>query len=180
LPVLVGLPLPFSPIQIILLEMFMDLAASAGFVAEPAEADVARRRPRRTAAALFDAAVVRTIFFKGALLFCAVMAAYAWATWRGLPTAAVQSCAFAAWMVGHLALAFISRSDRDWILRHGVFSNPVMNIWAVAALAFLVLAFYFTPLRQVLHFGALSGTDLVVSAGLALVLVAPAELLKKA
>src|SRR5262249_7146173 len=107
LPVLVGLPLPFSPIQIILLEMFMDLAASAGFVAEPAEADVARRRPRRTAAALFDAAVVRTIFFKGALLFCAVMAAYAWATWRGLPTAAVQSCAFAAWVVGHLAVAFL-------------------------------------------------------------------------
>ena len=44
LPVLAGLPLPFSPIQIILLELFMDLAASAGFVAEPAEADIARRR----------------------------------------------------------------------------------------------------------------------------------------
>ncbi len=35
LPVLLGLPLPFSPVQIIVLELFMDLAASVGFVAEP-------------------------------------------------------------------------------------------------------------------------------------------------
>jgi len=37
LPAVAGLSLPFSPIQIIILELFMDLAASAGFVAEPAE-----------------------------------------------------------------------------------------------------------------------------------------------
>jgi Ca2+-transporting ATPase len=179
LPVLAGLPLPFSPIQIILLEMFMDLAASGGFVAEPAEADVARRRPRRTTATLIDGAAVRNILFKGGLLFAAVMAAYAWANWRGLPIAAVQSCAFAAWMVAHVALAFISRSDRDWILRHGLFSNPVMNIWALAATAFLFLALYVPPLRAVLHFGELSPSDLAVSAAIAVLFVAPAELSKK-
>ena len=179
LPVVAGLPLPFSPIQIILLEMFMDLAASAGFVGEPAEADVAQPRPRRTATSLIDAAGVRAILFKGALLFCAVMAAYAWANWRGLPVAAVQSCAFAAWMAGHVALAFISRSDHDSILRHGLFSNPVMNLWALAATAFVLLALYFPPLRQILHFGELSPRDLAVSAAIAVLLVAPAELSKK-
>ena len=179
LPVLAGLPLPFSPIQIILLEMFMDLAASGGFVAEPAEADVARRRPRRTTATLIDGAAVRNILFKGGLLFAAVMAAYAWANWRGLPIAAVQSCAFAAWMVAHVALAFISRSDRDWILRHGLFSNPVMNLWALAATAFVLLALYVPPLRAVLHFGELSPSDLAVSAAIAVLFVAPAELSKK-
>ena len=33
--ILLALPFPFSPIQIILLELFMDLGASASFVAEP-------------------------------------------------------------------------------------------------------------------------------------------------
>jgi len=28
-------------------------------------------------------------------------------------------------MVGHLALAFISRSDRNWIVRYGLFSITV-------------------------------------------------------
>ena len=178
LPVLAGLPLPFSPIQIILLELFMDLAASAGFVAEPAEADIARRQPRRAASALLDGAAVRTILFKGALLFAAVMAAYAWGNWRGLSPAAVQSCAFAAWMVGHVALAFISRSDRDWIVRHGLFANPVMNLWTVAAIGFLLLAIYLPPLREALRFAPVAPADLIVSAVLALLLVAPAELRK--
>ena len=178
LPVLVGLPLPFSPIQIILLELFMDLAASAGFVAEPAETDIDRRRPRRAAAALLDASAIRAVLFKGLLLFAAVMAAYGWASWQELPVAAVQSCAFAAWMVGHVALAFISRSDRDWIVHHGLFANRVMNLWAVTAIVFLLLAVYLPPLREALRFGIVSPAQLGVSALLALLLVSPAELRK--
>ncbi len=178
LPVLVGLPLPFSPIQIIVLELFMDLAASAGFVAEPAEADIARRQPRRAHGALIDGAALRTILIKGGLLFAAVMAAYAWANWRGLSPSAIQSCAFAAWMIGHVALAFISRSDRNSVFRHGLFSNRVMNLWAVAAVAFLLLAIYLPPLRDALHFASVAPTDLIVSTALALLLIAPAELRK--
>jgi len=175
-PVLAGLPLPFSPIQIILLEMFMDLAASAGFVGEPAEGDVTTRRPRNTATALLDGPVVRRIFLKGFLLFVAVMAAYAWARSRGFTGAEVQSCAFAAWMVGHVALAFLSRSDREPLLRHGVFTNRVMNVWALAAIAVLLAAVYVPGLRQALRFAAVPAWALAISAGLALLLVSPAEL----
>lgn len=178
LPVLFGLPLPFSPIMIIVLEMFMDLAASAGFVAEPAEPDIERRRPRNTAVALIDGASVRTLFFKGACLFAAVMAAYAWATWRELSPQAVQTCAFAAWMVGHVTLAFISRSDRTWVVSLGVFTNHVMNLWAVAVVSFVLLGIYVAQLREALHFASVTPIDLLVSAVLALLLVAPAELLK--
>jgi P-type Ca2+ transporter type 2C len=178
LPVLFGLPLPFAPIQIIVLEIFMDLAASAGFVAEPAEPNITRRRPRSTATALMDGPAVRNIFFKGILLFAAVMSAYAWATWRGLSPAAVQTCAFTAWMVGHVALAFISRSDRDRISHLGVFSNRVMNLWALAAIIFVLLGIYVPALREALHFDAVAATDLLVCTALALLCVAPAELRK--
>lgn len=178
LPVLAGLPLPFSPIQIILLELFMDLAASAGFVAEPAEADVMRRRPRRAATELIDGAAVRGILFRGGLLFAAVMAAYSWASWRGLSPVAVQGCSFAAWMVGHIALAFISRSDREWIVRYGLFANRVMNLWAMSAIGFVLLAIYLPPLRDALRFATIGPSDLIVSAALALLLVFPAEIRK--
>lgn len=46
LPVLLKVPLPFAPIQIIIMELFMDLAASATFVAEPPESELMRRPPR--------------------------------------------------------------------------------------------------------------------------------------
>ena len=44
-PIILGIPLPFAPIQIIVLELFMDLAASATFVAEPEEAGIMNKPP---------------------------------------------------------------------------------------------------------------------------------------
>jgi Ca2+-transporting ATPase len=179
LPVLAGLPLPFSPIQIIVLEMFMDLAASAGFVAEPPEADIALRPPLRTTAPLLDRSAVATIFSKGTALFLAVMAAYTWATRQGLATGAVQTCAFTSWMIGHVALAFVSRKDREPGIRHGLFSNRVMNVWALAAIAFLLLAVYVPPIREALRFAQIRPRNLLVSAALAILLVGPMDQLKR-
>jgi len=45
-PIVLGIPLPFAPIQIIVLELFMDLAASATFVAEPGEAGIMNKPPK--------------------------------------------------------------------------------------------------------------------------------------
>jgi Ca2+-transporting ATPase len=179
LPVLAGLPLPFSPIQIVLLEMFMDLAASAGFVAEPAEADIALRPPPRTTAPFLDRNAMMRILSKGTALFLAVMAAYTWATRQGLATGAVQTCAFTSWMIGHVALAFISRTDREPVTRQGLFSNRVMNVWALAAIAFLLLAVYVPPIREALRFAETTPRDLLVSAALAILLVGPLERLKR-
>ena len=176
---LAGLPLPFSPIQIILLEMFMDLAASAGFVAEPAEADIAFRPPPRTTAPFLDRNAVMRILSKGTALFLAVMAAYTWATQQGLASGAVQTCAFTSWMIGHVALAFISRKDREPVIRHDLFSNRVMNVWALAAMAFLLLAVYVPPIRAALRFAEISPRNLLVSALLAILLVGPLEQLKR-
>jgi Ca2+-transporting ATPase len=179
LPVLAGLPLPFSPIQIILLEMFMDLAASAGFVADPAEADIALRPPGRTATPLLDRNAVMRILSKGTALFLAVMAGYTWAMRQGLAAGAVQTCAFTSWMTGHVALAFISRKDREPVTRRGLFSNRVMNVWALAAIAFLLLAVYVPPIREALRFAETTPRDLLVSAALAILLVGPLEQLKQ-
>jgi Ca2+-transporting ATPase len=178
LPVLLGLPLPFSPVQIILLELFMDFGASAGFVAEPAEEDIYRRPPRRPQAGLLGAPTIRDILVKGLLLFAAVMAAYAYARGQGLSAAAVQSCAFSAWMAGHVVLAFISRSGRECILRRGVFTNRAMNAWAAAALGFLLAAVYLQPLRVALRFAAVSPVHLGIAAVLAALVAASAELRK--
>ena len=45
IPIILGIPLPFAPIQIIVLELFMDLAASATFVAEPEETGTMQKPP---------------------------------------------------------------------------------------------------------------------------------------
>lgn len=179
IPVALGLPLPFSPVQIILLELFMDLAASAGFVAEPAEEDIYRRRPRHVSGELFGSAAVRSILFRGLLLFAAVMAAYAFAWWQGLQMASIQTYAFAAWMAGHVVLAFISRCDRESIIRHGAFNNRIMNVWALAVLVFLLAAIYLPMIRETLHFAAVPPTQLAFIVMLSVLIVMLAELRKR-
>jgi hypothetical protein len=49
-----GLAFPFAPIQVIVLEMFMDLGASSTFIMEPAEADVLNRPPRNPKESLLN------------------------------------------------------------------------------------------------------------------------------
>jgi len=180
LPVIAGLPLPFSPIQIIVLELFMDLAASAGFVAEPAEKVIFERRPRRReAVALLDRSTMATIALKGLLLFAAVMAGYGFAKMQGASDAQVQTAAFTAWMVGHVALALISRSETQSILAVGLFRNRIMVIWACAAVAFLLAAVYVPWLQDRFKFSPISLFQFLAVAAIAVAITSLAEPVKR-
>ena len=75
-PVLFNMPLPFSPIQIIILELFMDLAASTSFVAEPAESDLLKRKPRDPKESFMNKNMMTGIFSGGITLSAAVLAVY--------------------------------------------------------------------------------------------------------
>ncbi|HMN28197.1 MAG TPA: cation-translocating P-type ATPase, partial [Caldilineaceae bacterium] len=140
LPVLLQLPVPFAPIQIILLELFMDLAAAAAFVAEPAEGDLMRLPPRDPKAAFMDRAMITSILTSASGLFAAVSAVYLVTTYGGTELLRAQTAAFAAWMIGHVLLAFNMRSERQPILQLGLFSNRLMVLWGVVTCVFIVLA----------------------------------------
>ncbi|HUK93117.1 MAG TPA: HAD-IC family P-type ATPase, partial [Methanomicrobiales archaeon] len=132
-----SLPFPFSPIQIILLELFMDLGASASFVAEPAEPSTDLRPPHDPRVPFLDAAMISGIAAGGVALWVAVFAPY-WVSLHGnIPLATAQTYAFSAWMIGHVLLALFSRSARDPLYRIGLFSNRVLLLWMAGALGFL-------------------------------------------
>ncbi|MGB8957671.1 MAG: HAD-IC family P-type ATPase [Candidatus Aminicenantales bacterium] len=139
LPVVIGVPFPFSPVQIILLELFMDLAASSGFVAEPAEKTIYRRPPRDPKEKFINAGMLRNIAVSGLSLFAAVMIPYGYALSKGWPHVTAQTIAFSAWIIGHILLAFVSRSEKEPLYSLGVFSNKAIDLWAVCAFAFLLL-----------------------------------------
>jgi len=61
LPVLLLLPAPFAPVQIILMELFMDLMAAAAFVAEKPESDLLQQKPRDPREKFMDRAMIASI-----------------------------------------------------------------------------------------------------------------------
>jgi len=167
LPALLGVPVPFAPIQIILMELFMDLAASAAFVAEPAEEDMMRRPPRDPKAKFFDRSMVQSIFASAAGLFVAVCGVYL-ATWHseaGLVTS--QTMAFVTWLLGHVFLALNLRSEREPLFRLGFLSNWVMVVWAMATLALLLVAILVPGAQQLIKVAPLHPTQWAFAVGAA-------------
>lgn len=171
IPVLANVPMPFSPIQIILLELFMDLAASAGFVAEPAERDIYLRGPRDVRKSILSNRVILGILVSGFFLFGGVILSYGWARNMGFSTAQTQTAAFSAWIFGHIFLAYLSRSQTESVLKIGPFRNRIINIWAVAAIGFLIAAVYLPPLRAALHFAPIPPVYILAIALLMIVIM---------
>jgi Ca2+-transporting ATPase len=136
-PILLGIPLPFAPIQIILLELFMDLAASATFVAEPEEAGSMQKPPISPKENFLNKPMLKRLFLGALSLSSAVTATYLFAYYTTTDLTFARTVAFATWMFGHIFLAFNFRSEQEPLIKEGLLSNKVMLLWAL--LAFLTL-----------------------------------------
>jgi len=138
-PIILGIPLPFAPIQIIVLELFMDLAASATFVAEPEEAGIMQKAPNDPKEKFLNQRMLKTLFLGALSLFLAVTVTFlfAWYTTHSIPFA--RTIAFATWMFGHIFLALNFRSDKEPLVKEGLLSNKVMLLWALLVFVTLLV-----------------------------------------
>jgi len=156
LPTLLLVPVPFAPVQIILMELFMDLMAAASFVAEKAEADLLDQKPRDPKARFMDKAMISSIITSSLGLFAAVTALYL-ITWYGTQDQMLsQTVAFFAWLVGHVLLAFNMRSERQPMFQLGLASNRMMLIWAAAVAVFLLLISFIPGAQYLMKITTLS------------------------
>jgi P-type Ca2+ transporter type 2C len=127
-PLALGLPSPFAPVHIVLLELFMDLGASVAFVSEPAAPAAMSRPPREPAARFLDRAETGAIVGSAAALFAAVLASYL-VVRAGWGPESGRSAAVASWLVGHTLVAWALRARPALPPR----ANPAFPAWALAA-----------------------------------------------
>lgn len=141
LPALLGQPVPFSPVQIIVLELLMDLGASVSFAAEPAEGDVMRRPPLNPGQRFLDRSLSAIVLLGGPSLGVAVPSRHAWAQGPAdLTDVRARTVAFLTWLLGHVVLALAFRSEREPLSRLGVFSIPVALVWMAAGVTVAALS----------------------------------------
>jgi len=159
LPTLLLVPVPFAPVQIILMELFMDLMAAASFVAEKAEADLLSQKPRDPRAKFMDRAMISSIVTSSLGLFAAVTVIYLF-TWYGTKdTATSQTVAFFGWLTGHVLLAFNMRSERQPMFQLGLGSNRMMLIWAAAVTVFLIATSSIPGAQPLMKITTLTGSQ---------------------
>jgi Ca2+-transporting ATPase len=166
LPITLGVPLPFAPIQIIVLELFMDLAASATFVAEPEESGTMTKPPVDPKEQFMNRRMLSGISVGALSLFAAVTTNFllVWFLNQNAQSSAqvlthAQSVAFATWMLGHILLALNFRSEKEPLVKLGFFSNKVMVLWALLVIATLVVGTSLPVVHDALKITYLSLSD---------------------
>jgi Ca2+-transporting ATPase len=171
IPLILGISFPFAPIQIILLELFMDLAASATFVAEPIEPGAMSRQHHRRNERFVDGAMLSQIATGSLSLAAAVMINYLLRWYGGASPVEAQTVAFATWIVGHIFLAMAMRSQRAPLWRVGFFSNPVMLLWALLVVVFILVVTLIPPLQGAVKTAPLSARDWLMVIGVPLITI---------
>ena len=73
-----------------------------------------------------------------------------------------QTAAFAAWIFGHIFLAFNLRSDREPLIQLGLFSNKSMIAWSLMAFVALIVGTNIPLLQLSLKTASLPPTSWVI------------------
>jgi Ca2+-transporting ATPase len=129
-PLALGLPAPFHPVHIVVLELFMDVGASVAFVSEPTTPGTMDRPPRDPARRFLDGTQRSAITLTAAALTVGVLPAFLIVHARS-GTGMAIAAAVAGWLIVNVAIAWSLRARPGLPLRR----NVAFPAWALVALA---------------------------------------------
>ncbi|MDE2379356.1 cation-translocating P-type ATPase, partial [Bradyrhizobium sp.] len=178
LPLVLGLPIFFSPIHIAFIEMVIDPVCSLVFEAETDERDVMRRPPRAPDAPLFSWSLIVWSVLQGAFAFAVVGFVYVGAHWRDMPDDEARALGFVSLILVTFSLVLVNRSFSASLVR--AFRRPnAMLGWILLPIAAALSAVLLWPAAASLfRFGPLHGDDLFVTLGAAAAVLFVLEALK--
>jgi Ca2+-transporting ATPase len=178
LPLILGLPIVFSPIHIAFLEMVIDPVCSLVFEAETEEDDVMRRPPRAPDESLLSGRLILWGVLQGALAFTLVASIYVIANVRGMPEDEARALAFFSLVTAIVALIFANRSFSTSIAQALRRPNRALKFVLAGVTAILGLTLLWPVAAHLFRFGPLHADDLALTVGAGTVVLIALELLK--
>jgi len=166
-----GLPIPLLPIHILWINLVTDGLPGLAFSAEPAEAGVMRRPPRRPDESIFAHGMWQHILWVGLFVGALSIGTQAWAWGRGAEY--WQTMVFTVLTVSQLFHSMAVRSERESLFSIGLTSNPAMLGAVLLTLALQLMVIYVPLFHPVFHTQPLPLPELLACLALSsLVLVA--------
>ena len=178
LPLILGLPIIFSPIHIAFLELVIDPVCSLVFEAEREEDDVMRRPPRSPAEPLLSVQLIGWGALQGTLAFAMAGGMSVLAFRNGMPDDEVRALTFVVLISGIFSLIFVNRSFSSSFRL--ALARPNTALFSILFGVFVMLGSCLTVpvLRELFRFGPLHPDDLALTIASAAFVLVALELLK--
>ena len=178
LAILIGLPLPITPIQILWINMVTAVALGLTLAFEPAEPGVKDRPPRAPGAALLDGEMIWRVVLVSALFGLAVFGATAWVMARGETLAYARTLSVNLLVVLEIFYLFSVRYlHMTSITARGLLGTRAVLLGIAMAMAAQALFTYAPPLQALFDTRPVTPADgaLILGLGVALLVLLEAE-----
>ena len=159
--ILIGLPLPFLPLQILWINLVTDVFPAFALALEPPSADIIHKRPRSPGASLLSRPFLGLIVWQGVMLALIILAGYMWALdayGEGAHARTMALMSLVGVQIGHM---FNCRSRTDSAGK-ALAANPFLWLATLLVIGLQLSALYYKPLARVLDVSRLNTKDWLV------------------
>ena len=162
---LLGLPEPFNPIQLLWINIIMDGPPAMSLGMDEAAQGIMNRKPRSPGERILSLArLVRLVFF-GLIMMAGTLGVMVWARdggGDGSMGAKAATLAFTTFVLFQFFNAFNARAERRSTFASNLFSNPMLWASVGGVLVLQVIAVNWAPARAIFHIVALDLGDWVI------------------
>jgi Ca2+-transporting ATPase len=154
---MIGLPLPLVPIQILWVNLVTDGLPAMALGVDQAEDDLMRQKPRSARENIFARRLGWKIVSRGILIGVCTLAAF-WITLESTTLVQAQTVAFATLVMAQLIHVFDCRSSRS-IFHRNMFQNKYLVLAVLSSIVLLVGVIYIEALQPIFKTVSLSFRD---------------------
>ena len=153
--IIMNIPVPFSPIQLLWLNLVTDSFPALALGMEKGEEDIMDNPPRDVDEQILDKKTLSTIIIQSVAITIGTLAAYLYGLKHfGDNVAGAQTMAFATLILAELLRSYSVRSDKYTLAHIGVFSNPMLVKATLLSFTLMILVMYVPFLQEL--FGLIS------------------------
>ena len=157
---LLAMPIPFSPIMLLWLNLITDGAPALALGLEKGDPDIMKRPPRPAKEPVINREMAAGLLIIPLVSAITILVVFSIGQSRHPENPAIaQTMAFVALCVSELLRAYTSRSEHHSVLSIGVFSNRWMNLAVLSSLLLILIPVYVPFLRPIFGTGFLGLTD---------------------
>lgn len=162
LTMLLGLPLPLKPLQILWVNLVTDGLPAMALGVEAGDSDLMRRPPRKKTEGVFARGLARKILTRGMLIGVTTTGVFAVSLRLTGNLQLARTMAFATLVFCQLFHVFDCRSENLSILEKGLFSNPFLVLAVLISTLMFLAVIYLPTARSLFDTAVLSSSQWAV------------------